>query len=88
MNDCIINRDRAAWVKANADIEHENELPDESIVSAALDTLIVGPHTTIADIGRMCRAFSDDEYEVSFVVQWICGKAIAHPVREKRKELT
>ncbi len=88
MNDCITNSDRAAWVKANADIEHEREPTDTEIVSAQLDTLIVGPHTTIADIGRMCRAFSDDEYEVSFVVQWICGKAIAHPVREKRKELT
>jgi len=29
MNDCIINRDRAAWVKANADIEHEHEFDIE-----------------------------------------------------------
>ncbi len=85
MTDCITNRD-AAYLKAHADIEHENDLDDT--ITATLGTLICGPQTTLQQIGEMCRAFSTAEHEVSFVVQWICGKAIAHPVREKRKELT
>lgn len=82
MTDCITNRD-AAYLKAHADIEHENDLDDT--ITATLCTLIVGPQTTLQQIGEMCRAFSSDEYEVYFRVEWVNDRPVAYPVREARK---
>ena len=82
MTDCITNRD-AAYLKAHADIEHENDLDDT--ITATLGTLICGPQTTLQQIGEMCRAFSTAEHEVSFRVAWIGDKPVAYPVREARR---
>lgn len=83
MTDCITNRD-AAYLKAHADIEHENDLDDT--ITATLCTLICGPQTTLQQIGEMCRAFSDETHEVSFRVEWVGGRAVAYPVREVRRD--
>ena len=86
MIDAITNRD-PRWPGAMAEIERDCETVDDITVEvAALDSVMFAPKMTVEEVGRLCEAWSTDDYEVSVRIEHINGRTVARPERQPREK--
>lgn len=83
MSDLITNRD-PRWPGAMADCERDDDI---TVEVAALNSVMFAPKMTVEEVGRLCEAWSTDDYEVSVRIEHINGRTVARPERQPREKL-